>query len=152
MNAALVMPGDGGPLRDSPVASRNPGPRKEERRRTVLIVDDEHLIADTLADILNNTGSFVATAVYDGASALERVRNTGFDVLITDVVMPEMNGIELAKTIKSISPKTRVVLLSGQAETRDLVAQAKHEGHGFELWAKPLHPDVILERLKQGPV
>ena len=96
--------------------------------------------------------AFGATKGLVDKFGLERVRNTAFDVLITDVVMPEMNGIELAKTIKSISPKTRVVLLSGQAETRDLVAQAQHEGHGFELWAKPMHPDVILERLKQGPV
>src|SRR5690242_289203 len=138
MNAALVMPGEGGPLHDSVRVSRNPGPRKEGRRRTVLIVDDEHLIADTLADILNDTGSFVAVVAYNGASALEQVRNTGCDILITDVVMPEMNGIELAKAIKSISPKTRIVLLSGQAQTRDLVAQAKHEGYGFELWSKPM--------------
>ena len=58
MNAALVMPGEGGPPRDSPLASRNLDSGKEERRRTVLIVDDEHLIADTLADILNGTGQF----------------------------------------------------------------------------------------------
>src|SRR2546423_15535880 len=152
MNAAFVMPRESDLPRDSVLASSNLNPGNEERRRTVLIVDDEHLIADTLAEILNDSGNFVAVAVYDGASALERVRSTSLDILITDVVMPEMNGIELAKAIKSISPKTRIVLLSGQAETRDLVAQAEHEGHGFELWAKPMHPDVILERLKQGPV
>ena len=149
MNAALVMPREDGPPSDSVLANRNPSPRREDHRRLVLIVDDEHLIADTLADILNDSGNFMAVAVYDGASALEQVRNTGLDILITDVVMPEMNGIELAKAIKSIYPKTRIVLLSGQAQTRDLMQQAEYEGDLFELWAKPMHPDDVLKRLNQ---
>ena len=152
MSAAFVMPRENDLPRDSILASSNLNPGNEERRRTVLIVDDEHLIADTLAEILNDSGNFVAVAVYDGASALEQVRNTGVDILITDVVMPEMNGIELAKAIKSIYPKTRIVLLSGQAQTRDLMQQAEHKGYGFELWAKPIHPDILLERLKQNRV
>ncbi len=152
MNAACVMPRESDLPRDSILASSNLNPGNEERRRTVLIVDDEHLIADTLAEILNDSGNFVAVAVYDGASALEQVRDTGLDILITDVVMPEMNGIELAKAIKSIYPKTRIVLLSGQAQTRDLMQQAEHEGYEFELWAKPVHPDIVLERLKQNRV
>ena len=151
MNAALVMPHGDSPPPDFVVGSKNPNSGKEERRRTVLIVDDEHLIADTLAEILNGS-NFVAVALYDGASALEWVRGTSIDILITDVVMPEMNGIELAKSIKSICPKTRIVLLSGQAQTRDLMQQAGHEGYLFELWHKPMHPDDLLKRLKQDPV
>jgi CheY-like chemotaxis protein len=124
----------------------------QKRKRTVLILDDEPLIADTLAEILNDSGDFEAVAVYDGASALQHVRSGAPDILITDVVMPEMNGIEVAKAVRSIRPKTRVVLLSGQAQTRDLVEEARHEGHSFELWAKPIHPDDLLERLKQKQV
>ena len=152
MNAAFVMPRRDDLLRDSALANKNPNVAREERRRSVLIVDDEHLIADTLVDILNDSGDFVAVAVYDGASALEQVRKMGIDVLITDVVMPEMNGIELSKAIKSICPKARIILLSGQAQTRDLMQQAEYEGYGFELWAKPIHPDIVLERLKQNRV
>ena len=152
MNTAFVMPRENDLPRDSVLASSNLNPGNEERRRTVLIVDDEHLIADTLADILNDNGNFVAVAVYDGASALEQARKMGIDVLITDVVMPEMNGIELSKAIKSICPKARIILLSGQAQTRDLMQQAEYEGYGFELWAKPIHPDIVLERLKQNRV
>jgi len=118
--------------------------------RSVLIVDDEPLIADTLAEILNDTGSFAAVAVYNGKSALEQARSHAPDILITDVVMPEINGIEVAKAVKSLCPKTRVVLLSGQAQTRNLTEQAKQEGYSFELWAKPIHPDVVLQRLKEN--
>jgi len=152
MNAALVMPYGDGPPSDSVLAGRNPNPDGEERPRTVLIVDDEHLIADTLADILNGSGDFLAVPVYDGASALKQARNAGPDILITDVVMPEMNGIDLAKAIKSICPKTRIVLLSGQAQTRDLMQQAEHEGYRFELWAKPMPPDEVLKRLNRKEV
>lgn len=152
MSATLVMPRGDSPPRDSVLASKNPNLEKEERRRTVLIVDDEHLIADTLVDILNDSGDYLAVAIYDGGSALEHVRNTECDILITDVLMPEMNGIELAKAIKSICPKTRIVLLSGQAQTRDLMQQAEREGYRFELWAKPMHPDDVLDRLKQDPL
>jgi DNA-binding NtrC family response regulator len=152
MNAALVMPHGDSPPPGSIIASKSTNSGKEERRRAVLIVDDEHLIADTLAEILNYSSNFVAVALYDGASALEWVRATSIDILITDVVMPDMNGIELAKAIKSICPKTRIVLLSGQAQTRDLMQQARHEGYLFELWPKPMHPDDVLKRLKQDPV
>jgi YesN/AraC family two-component response regulator len=152
MSAALVMPHRDSPPPDPIIAGKSTNSGKEERRRTVLIIDDEHLIADTLAEILNYSGNFVAVALYDGASALEWVRGASIDILITDVVMPEMNGIELAKSVKSICPKTRIVLLSGQAQTRDLMQQARHEGYLFELWPKPLHPDELLKRLKQDPV
>jgi DNA-binding NtrC family response regulator len=150
MDAALVMPYGDSPPPGSVTANKSPNSGKEERRRTVLIVDDEHLIADTLADILNDS-NFMAVALYDGPSALDWVRSTSIDILITDVVMPEMNGIELAKAITSICPKMRIVLFSGQAQTPNLMQQARHEGYLFELWPKPMHPDDVLKRLKQDP-
>jgi CheY-like chemotaxis protein len=147
----MSLRGTGPPL-DPILQSEKPDPATPEHRRAVLIVDDEHLIADTLAEILNDSGDFLAVAVYDGATALERLCNAAVDILITDVVMPEMNGIELAKAIRSMWPKTRIVLFSGQAQTRDLMKQAEHEGHVFELWTKPIHPDEVLNRLNQEQI
>jgi hypothetical protein len=103
MNTALVMPRRDDPPRDALLASKNPNPLEHERRRRVLIIDDEHLIADTLAEILNDSGNFLALAAYDGASALEQARKVGVDVLITDVVMPEMNGIQGDQSPKGLS-------------------------------------------------
>ncbi|HEX3094904.1 MAG TPA: hypothetical protein VHW72_19860 [Candidatus Angelobacter sp.] len=80
MNAALVMPHRDGPPSGSIIASKSTNSGKQESRRTVLIVDDEHLIADTLAEILNYSGNFVAVALYDGASALEWVRGASIDI------------------------------------------------------------------------
>jgi CheY-like chemotaxis protein len=113
------------------------------------VVDDEHLIADTLTEILNESGDFVATAIYEAAEALELARQGPPDVVIADVVMLGMTGIELAKEILQACPRTRVVLLSGQALARDLVKEQGTEGYLFELWAKPIDPDVLLERLRE---
>ena len=131
MNTAFVMPRENDLPRDSVLASSNLNPGNEERRRTVLIVDDEHLIADTLAEILNDSGNFVAVAVYDGASALEQVRNTGLDILITDVVMPEMNGGELAKRLASIRPEMRVLYMSGYTDNAIVHHGVLDEGMNF---------------------
>ena len=117
-------------------------------KHKVLIVDDDHVIADTLVEILNDSG-FEATAVYDGVTALEQVSKLCPDTLIIDFVMPEINGIELAKATKRICPGTRVLLLSGQATTTNLIDQARKEGYSFELLAKPIPPQTLLEKLKQ---
>src|SRR5712671_4707412 len=149
MSTTLVLPEQQGSPKPE-VLARSTGPAEQRLRRTVLIVDDESLIADTLAEILNDSGDFDAIAVHDGENALEQAQGRAPDILITDVVMPGMNGIELAKSIRSQYPNTRIVLLSGQAQARDFVRQASHEGYSFELWAKPIHPGLLLERLKRN--
>jgi DNA-binding NtrC family response regulator len=152
MATTLVLGKEPGlPLSCFPSAGDDTEPSEIRQKPTVLVVDDESLIADTLAEILNDSGDFEATPVYDASKALQIARSRIPDIIITDVVMPDMNGIQLGKAIRSVCPDTRVVLLSGQAQTRDLVEQAQHEGFGFELWAKPIHPDIVLERLKQNP-
>lgn len=115
---------------------------------TVLIVDDEHLIADTLAEILSDKG-FEASAVYNPRHAIERIRELCPDIVITDVLMPGMNGIELAKQVRNTCPDTRILLVSGQAGTAELVEKAKREGYSFEMLAKPIGPDALLKRLRR---
>ena len=116
--------------------------------KRILIVDDEQLIADTLARILNLSG-FVAHAVYSGEAALEAVPSLCPHIVITDVRMPGRNGIETGILIRRQCPDTRVVLFSGQAGVGDLIDQARHDGHGFELWSKPIHPRELVKRLRE---
>jgi len=152
VNAVLVTPATQfcrdlrAPERRRPL--RNEGSSTAKSKPSVLIVDDEHLIADTLAEILNDKGFDVA-AVYDGQSALERIRKSCPDILITDVIMPGIDGIEVAKSVRMTCPKTRVVLLSGQAATAELVARARHKGYSFELMAKPIAPELLLKSLRE---
>ena len=149
MSTTLVLAEQQGRPKPDPFRTTSAGPEQREHRLTVLVVDDEQLIADTLAEILNESGDFSATAIYNAAEALELARHDAPDVVVADVLMPEISGIELAKQLRSSCPRTRVVLLSGQALARDLVKEAGNEGYPFELWAKPINPDVLLERLKR---
>jgi CheY-like chemotaxis protein len=115
----------------------------------VLVVDDEQVIANTLATILNNSG-FEALAVYSGQAALDALTSFEPDVLVSDVIMPEMTGIEAAIDILAQFPGCRVVLFSGNHSTADLLHDAQAQGHYFEILAKPFHPTDLLGRLRAG--
>ena len=115
----------------------------------VLVVDDESVIADTLAEILSRSG-YTGIAEYDGDSALETALLTPPEMLITDVVLPGMTGIELAISVRRIFPDCKIILFSGQASTADLLASARADGHHFTLLNKPLHPQDLLQRVSDG--
>jgi CheY-like chemotaxis protein len=116
-------------------------------RRRVLVVDDESLIADSVAMILNRSG-YSAIARYSGTEALESVREECPDIIVSDVVMPDFNGIQLAKAVRSLCPNARIVLFSGNVDTATLLDGASIEGYFFEILAKPIHPVELLRALK----
>jgi DNA-binding response OmpR family regulator len=113
----------------------------------VLVADDERVIADTLAIILNQSG-FEATAVYTGEKAVEMARTLKPDMLISDVIMTDLNGIDAAIRIRELLPSCKILLFSGQAATADLLDRARGQGHEFEILAKPVHPQDLLARLR----
>ena len=113
----------------------------------VLVVDDERVIADTLAMILNQSG-FDAKAVYSGEKAVELASTFTPDMLITDVIMADLNGIDAAIRIRSVLPSIKILLFSGQAATADLLEKARTQGHEFEILAKPVHPTDLLAKLR----
>lgn len=120
----------------------------EPDRLKVLVVDDQKLIADTIADILTNAG-FHAIPAYDGMSALEAAERFKPDYLLSDVLMPRMNGVQLAIAIRQAHPAARILLFSGQAGTAEILLEARKQGYEFELLAKPIHPLKLIERLKE---
>jgi CheY-like chemotaxis protein len=113
----------------------------------VLVADDERVIADTLAMILNQSG-FEARAVYSSEKALEVVPEFKPDMLISDVIMGDLNGIDAAIQIRAILPNIKILLFSGQAATADLLEKARAHGYEFEILAKPVHPQDLLTRLR----
>ncbi len=112
----------------------------------VLVVDDEAVIADTLAVILSQHG-FATMVAYDGTAALDIAKTIPPDLLLTDVVMPGMSGVDLAIAIRQSLPNCKVLLFSGQAATVDLLAAAGEAGRDFTVLSKPLHPKDLLARL-----
>ncbi len=113
----------------------------------VLVADDEQVIANTLAIILNQAG-FEAKAVYSGENAVQSLDDFQPNMLISDVIMTGMTGIEAAIKIRAKLPNCKILLFSGQAATADLLEKARAQGHEFEILAKPVHPTDLLAKLR----
>jgi CheY-like chemotaxis protein len=113
----------------------------------VLVADDERVIADTLVMILNQSG-FEARAVYSGEKAVELASVFKPDMIISDVIMADLNGIDAAIRIRALFPEAKILLFSGQAATADLLEKARAQGYEFEILAKPVHPQDLLTRLR----
>lgn len=116
------------------------------KRPSILVVDDEKTIADTLTLILQDAG-YTARAAYDGAAALNLSREHAPDLVITDVLMPGMSGVDLALTTQREFPECRILLFSGQAASVDMLEDARSRGHDFELLAKPVDLDELLQKI-----
>jgi CheY-like chemotaxis protein len=113
----------------------------------ILVVDDEILIADTIVQILNRNG-FVAEAAYSGEQAIEMARLSCPEMVLSDVLMPRIDGVEAAIEISKLCPDTRIVLFSGQAATVEILSRAKDRGYNFELLPKPIHPTQLIQHLR----
>jgi len=111
----------------------------------ILVVDDQQLIAESLGAILSSKGYSTLTA-YDGAMALEMATLVPPDLLITDVAMPGMNGVELAVRVVREFPDCQVILFSGHATLADLEI-AFTAGFEFPLLRKPIHPAEMLDHV-----
>jgi CheY-like chemotaxis protein len=118
-------------------------------RPTVLIVDDEPLIVDTLTEVFEDEG-FLVLPAYDGWMALEKIARLRPDYVLSDVLMPKMNGVELAIAIRKMYPSTRITLFSGQAGISEILLDGRRKGFEFDLIAKPMHPLKVIEHLKGG--
>lgn len=113
-------------------------------KRKVLVVDDDPLLADTTRELLELSG-FEAMAAYDGEEALRVAEAFAPDVLLSDVVMPGINGVQLASALRVRLPRIQILLISGQTMTRELIGAGENE---FELLAKPIAPANLIRRLR----
>jgi DNA-binding NtrC family response regulator len=111
----------------------------------VFVVDDEPVIASSLAAILRLHG-YSARSFASPIEALAAARVKSPDLLISDVEMPDLSGIELAIQMKAQYPTCKVLLFSGKPSTLDLMDDARNQGHEFELLLKPVPPlDFLFE-------
>jgi two-component system response regulator HydG len=108
---------------------------------TILIVDDDYNMAKTLSDILKLKG-YLVEIVHSGADALEKVSAVSFDCVLSDIRMPEMNGVELFKAIKAQQPDLLTVLMTAYSSDT-LVQEGLAEGV-LAVMAKPLNIALLL--------
>lgn len=120
----------------------------------VLIVDDEEVIRDVCSQILEAEGYEVSTAC-NGREALREVSENEFDVVVTDIMMPDMSGLELLEVIKSTSLDICTVVITGLG-TFDMATQSDRLG-AREFVVKPFTPDELSAAVgkalgKQKPI
>jgi DNA-binding response OmpR family regulator len=112
----------------------------------ILVVEDEKVVADSLAQILS-VHDYVVRTAYSAEDAIDALSDWRPDLAILDVMLPKMNGIELAVVLKANYPDCRILLFSGQPSVDELLEKAKVEGHVFEILAKPVPPAFMLSRV-----
>jgi len=121
-----------------------------DHKASILIVDDDMGMCETLSDIMEERGYRTVIAL-DGYEAVEKVREAAFDVILMDIKMPGMNGVETFKQIKRIHPETAVVMMTAYA-VEDLIREALSEGVYGVLY-KPLDMERmigLIEGVKRG--
>lgn len=108
----------------------------------VLLVDDEAEFAATLAERLK-LRHFAASVALDGESALKRLETEHFDLVLLDVMLPGMHGIEVLRRMRALRPDLSVILLTGQAGARDGIEGMKEGAKGY--LTKPVDLHELLE-------
>jgi DNA-binding NtrC family response regulator len=116
-------------------------------RPLYFVVDDEIDIAKLLVVILQ-MNLFDAVPFADPREALEAAKVGAPDYLISDIVMPEMTGIELAISIRRDMPDCKVLLFSGKLGALELIQKAEKSGHNLHLLEKPVHPTKLIEAMR----
>lgn len=112
--------------------------------RGILIVDDDPAVTESLAAIFERYGYAVRCAG-SAEAAIEIIAAWEPHLAIVDVMLPRMNGIDLALVLKSNRPACHLVLFSGHAGTPALMEEAAKKGNMFEILSKPVHPLFMLD-------
>ncbi len=116
-------------------------------RPKILVVDDEPAIVTTLSAILTSSG-YVTEVAFNGKEAVDMAATFSPDLLLSDVVMPTMNGVDAALAITARLPACKVLLISGTARSTDLLPVRRNGNPGFTLLNKPIHPEQLLQTLQ----
>lgn len=114
--------------------------------RTILVVEDEEYIRENLCEMLVLSG-YKAVAVNDGEAGIDAVRKNNFDIVLTDLRLPGLSGIDVVRSVKSISPKTQCIILTGFASVETAI-EAMRAG-AFTYLKKPFGKDELLVTLEK---
>lgn len=120
---------------------------KKKKDIKVLLVDDEKAFVDTLAQRLKMRELIVDT-VYDGEQALACIKEVDPDVIVLDLKMPGLHGIEVLREVKKIKHEIQVIILTGHGTDKD-EEEARKLG-GFDFLRKPADIDLLVSKIKEA--
>ena len=116
-------------------------------KSNILVVDDEPIARQSLSDILQLEGYHV-TAVANGEAAVDYVRKYAVDLILLDLKMPGMNGMDVVQVVSQLSPDTEIILLTAFGSMETAVEALRQRVHDYLF--KPASPNQILESVRKG--
>lgn len=116
-------------------------------KSNILVVDDEPVARQSLTDILKLEG-FLVMSVSNGQAAVEHIRTHAVDLMIVDLKMPGMDGLEVIQVVNQTSPETEIILLTAHGSIETAVQALRLRIHDYLL--KPASPAQILDSVKKG--
>jgi DNA-binding response OmpR family regulator len=130
------------PLTAPPAEGKGPAAarRRPAQKGRILVVDDDQLILDYLRVVLETRG-FTVETVREPKAALTHFNGKGYDLLISDIVMPDMNGFDLVRRLRRQTPQLNVLFISGQKNEVD------GDLRDYPLLAKPFDMDALVEAI-----
>ena len=111
----------------------------------ILVVDDNVALCKNFSDILELKG-YAATKVYNGKDAIEIFKKNRYDLVILDVKLPDMSGIEVLKVLKGITCAVKIIIVTAFAE--DFFSNNDLKAYNFEIMQKPFDIDVLFEKIE----
>jgi len=116
-------------------------------KNNIMVVDDEPIARQSLSDILRLEG-YNVTAVPNGELAVEHIRRYSVDLILLDLKMPGMNGLDVVQVVNQVAPDTEIILLTAYGSMESAVEALRQRVHDYLL--KPASPMQILESVKKG--
>ena len=116
-------------------------------KNKILVIDDEQDICLLLERFLTRKG-FECTATSDEKEGFNLIKANGYDLVITDLKLPTISGIELLQKIKILSPQTKVIIITGYSDIKTAVEAMRHGASDYV--SKPLYPDELLSTIKEA--
>jgi DNA-binding response OmpR family regulator len=113
----------------------------------ILIVDDEEAMRRTVTDILSLEG-YQVQSVAQGKAALEALESESYDLMLLDLKMPGMDGVEVMRIATKIAPETKIILLTAHGSLQSAIEALHHEVHDYLL--KPITPQELLASVASG--
>ena len=115
--------------------------------KNILVVDDAAFMRMMIKDILTKNGYNVAGEAENGAKALEKYNEVKPDLVLMDITMPEVDGIQALKNIKAADPNAKVIMCSAMGQQAMVIESIQAGAKDFIV--KPFQPDRVLEAVKQ---